>query len=252
MLNPRATTAIAACLIAVGAIAVTAGAHDDHPVHQAHDRDRDNRPILTVTGQGTVAVAPDRAVVRVGATHQATEAGLAQGRVNAIVEETTDAIRDLDIEGLTIRTTGLSLMQRQLPGQGANARNTPEIQYRSSLTIEVRIDDVTRTGDVIDAALASGANQLQGVTFTLKDDADAERRALQAAVREARGKANAMATALGTRVERVVELRETSNAPFQPFPGGGMRTMQAVAPTPIESGELEINATVEITYRLAR
>jgi len=206
-------------------------------------------PVVTVSGKGSVFVKPDRATVSLGAWHQAETAIAAQSRVNEIIDEATKAIRDLEIEDLMIQTSGLSLS----PVYDYQRDREPRIiGYRASITLSVRIDEIDRTGTVIDAAMRTGANQLQGVTFSLKDDSGARRDALRRAVENARMKADTIADALGRPIVGLVEVQEQGvSVPILSRGVESMRTMAAdSAPTPIEAGEIEVSANLQITYNL--
>ena len=206
-------------------------------------------PVVTVGGTGVVSVKPDRAMVRVGAWQQAETALEAQSRVNEIITKATEAIRGLDIEGMVIQTSGLSLS----PVYDYQRNQEPRITgYRASITLSVRIDDIDRTGTVIDAAMNTGANQLQGVTFSLKDDSGARRDALRRAVEDARMKAGTIADALSLPLGDLVEVAEQGvSVPVTQRGAESFRTMAAdSAPTPIEAGEIRVTANIQITYNL--
>ena len=211
---------------------------------------------VTVHGEGVVSVRPDRALVRFGAVAEDEEAGEAQSAVNEIVGRATEAVRDLEIEGTVIQTRGLSLSPRYERGdRGARAggRTDPVIVgYRASLTIEVRVDEVERVGEVVDAALGEGANTLRGVSFMLRDDGEATGEALASAVVEARGKAERIASSLGVSLGGLVEVRERGAGVPGPRPmqRGVMMSMAEGSPTPVEAGEQEVRASVVMTYRL--
>ncbi len=252
-----ATTAAAAIVVAPALAQPRQGNGQDRNVPDWPTAS-DQRPIVTVSGEGIISLEPDRAIIRVGATAQAENADDAQSTVNETVAQITEDVRKLDIPGTIIQTRGLNLgpVYSRPDNRSRNANNEPRITgYRASLTIELTIDDVPRAGDAIDAALAAGANQLQGITFTIADDSEAERRALKEAVTDARAKADAIAQALGNRVARLVEVTESGAQPWMPQPRkyGMERSMVAAdrAPTPIEAGELEVRASVQMTFQLA-
>jgi hypothetical protein len=122
--------------------------------------------------------------------------------------------------------------------------------------VSVRIDQIERAGEVIDAAMKAGANEMRGINFSLKNDSDAMQNALREAVGEARRKAQTIAEATGMPLGDLLDVQEAGTV--QPLVSrrasrGGDRMMPAsaeMAPTPIEAGELQVNASVQITYRL--
>jgi uncharacterized protein YggE len=121
--------------------------------------------------------------------------------------------------------------------------------YVARNTVEVRVDDVARAGEVLDAAVGSGATSVSGVRFDLKDRSGAEREALRLAVADARARATAAASGAGLRVERVIRIEEQRVTIPEPRPMPLVRTMaaQAEAVTPITPGELEVRSTVTMT-----
>ena len=122
--------------------------------------------------------------------------------------------------------------------------------YLARNIVEVRVDDINRAGEVLDAAVGSGATSVSGVRFDLKDRSAAERDALRKAVADARGRADAAAAGAGMRVDRVVRIEEQRVMLPEP-PRPMMMTRQSMvadagAP-PMSPGELEIRATVTMT-----
>ena len=122
--------------------------------------------------------------------------------------------------------------------------------YVARNQVRVRVDTLSKTGDIIGAAVATGATNVSGVQFDLKDRAAAEREALTLAVRDARQRADAAAAGAGVQIERVLRIEEQRDVIPMPRPmmavarGGAM---QADASVPIETGEIEIHAHVTLT-----
>lgn len=208
---------------------------------------------LTVQGNAVVTTSPDRAVVQLGAVAEAEEAAAAQSQVNEVVAKALRAITDVGIPEKRIATSGLSLSPVYDHRQPDPARQPSEpgiSGYRASNTIRVEIDNLAQVGKVIDAGVGAGANQLQGITFELKDDTSQRIEALEKALREARTKAEAMAAALGLQLDGVREVREGGVSTLSREPrGGGMRMMAAeAAPTPIQPGEVQTEASVTVRF----
>jgi uncharacterized protein YggE len=114
----------------------------------------------------------------------------------------------------------------------------------------VTTGELNRVGAVIDAASRAGANSVDGLSFTLRNDAQARQRALSEATREALAKARAVATTLGGGAVRVIEVQEAGAfrppVPVYTAEFGRAATAQAAAPTPVEPGSLEIRAHVQL------
>jgi uncharacterized protein YggE len=107
---------------------------------------------------------------------------------------------------------------------------------------------------IIDTATKSGANTIQGINFTLKDENAARAQALQPAARQARSSAESIASALGLRVIRVVSAEEGQQPPIRPFQERAMMAQAAMAdapPTPVEPRSIEVHAMVTVTLEVA-
>jgi uncharacterized protein len=214
-------------------------------------------PLLSVTADAHIFVAPDLATVRLGVFAQEKEATAAQNHVNEAMAKIVTAVRGQGVPAEQIQTAGLNLspLYSQPRAKPSGEMEEPRITgYRADSTITIRLKDLKRTGAVIDAALANGANQLQGITFGLQDETPSRTRALQQASRAAREKATAMASALDVRLVELAEASEGGADVIRPmYLGRGvqMDAMQAsVAPTPVEAGQVDITASVTLRYRI--
>ena len=118
--------------------------------------------------------------------------------------------------------------------------------YRVANSVVVRTGELDRVGEVVDAAIAAGANEVQALQFGLRDDGPVRLRALAEATRRARATADVVAEALGREVARVVSVDEGGAA--SPFPGKTMRF--AEASTPIEVGDVDVHASVVLEAEL--
>lgn len=206
-------------------------------------------PQIVVTGTSEVLAVPDEAVVRLGIVRQATAAEAAQQQANSVAEEILKAIMAAGVPAKDIQTARLVLSPVY------NSRNAEQriVSYNATNTVSVRLDNLNLVGNVIDAGLKAGANQLEGVQFRLKNELPSREQALKEAVQEARGKAQAMADALRVNLAEVQEATEggVSVVPrVQPFAATAGRIETAAAPTPVSPGEIEVRANVTIRYRI--
>jgi uncharacterized protein YggE len=141
-------------------------------------------PLLTVTGEAEVSAAPDLAVVRLGVEAQAKTAAGAQGQVNTTGAAIARALREAGVEESEIQTSGLTL--GPVYTRPGDRGGEPKVAgYRAQNVVRVRLTDMDRVGPVLDAALAAGANRVEGVEFSLADDGSVRREALTQAVSDA-------------------------------------------------------------------
>ncbi len=224
------------------------------------DRARPGRPTITVTGRGMVAAQPDYATVRMGAVIQRDQANLAMDDVNGIMNRAIVEIVRLGIPRSRIQTTGLMLnpVYTQPPrpvDRGVGVPAQPTIAgYRASNTIRIRVDDLDRVGYVIDEAVTAGANQFEGISFGLENETPQRQQALSEAATEARAKARSIASALGVELGPVLDVSEGGGQIVRPqerYMAMSAAREQAGG-TPIQPGEMEIEAQVQVTYLIAR
>jgi len=212
-------------------------------------------PALTVHGHGEVAAVPDLAVVRLGASVQTSEADRAQQQVNQIMQRTLKALRALGMAEKDLQTVGLALN----PVYSKPERvKTTEVEgphivgYRASNTIQIRLEDLSRVGEVIDAGIRSGANNLQGVSFDIRDGRRYRIQALQMAAQDAMEKAGAIAGAMGLRLGDVLEVQEGGVSLVRPSAVNRVYAGDAAEATPIQPGQMQISADVQVRYRLLK
>lgn len=238
--------------------ALAAGVALEQPAQSpASSERRSLAPVITAGGSATVARAPDTAVVWMGVQSTGKTALEAIDTLNRSMDRITKAVKNTQAPGLVVQTQTLSLQPQYRSFPDGRRTETPEIiGYIASNTISATTTDVARVGAVIDAGLAAGANQMNGLSFTLKDQSSAKREALAKAAVDARDKAEAAAGALGMRLGPVLEI-QADHAEVRPFyqrrMGGEMAYAMAdaaAAPTQVEAGQVEVSANVTVVYTL--
>lgn len=207
-------------------------------------------PSIIVVGRGGVSSKPDRATVNLGAMFQAKDAAAAQGKVNSVVSQAIDKIKALGIPESAIQTSGLSIYPIHAPPRSPEDQEPRIAAYQASNTVLVRVDDIAKIGAVIDAGVAAGVNQMQGVSFSIKDDLPQKLEAMKQASQQARAKAQAIAAAMGVSLGGVMEVMEGET-------GGGPRPMMEMARmsdsggAPVQPGELQVEATLTVRFRIS-
>ena len=203
--------------------------------------------VLRTSGTATVKAPPDEARISIGvvtAARTAEEAGAQNARQ---VEQVLAALRKELGEAGEIQTQNYSIHpEYNYPGRDGGK---PEITgYRAQNSVEVHITDLTKVGKAIDAATGSGSNQINGITFGIRDETELRAKALQEAARKARANADALAVGLGLKVRRIVSVEEAQPAIVQPYRYAmAEMAVSAKAATPIEAGEVEVQANVTMT-----
>jgi uncharacterized protein YggE len=175
-----------------------------------------NLTTATVQGTSHMEVAPDQAIVTLGTISSATSAEAASNSNAAISAAVQQKLGDLAITKDQINTSQYIVYPVYNGDNDQSGKAPVIIGYRISNNITVTIDDISLVGNVIDAALSAGANQITGVRFQRKSDAVLKQNLLTGAVQDALAKADAIATALGKHFKRVVSVNEESIGFQQP------------------------------------
>ncbi|MFO7894883.1 MAG: SIMPL domain-containing protein [Longimicrobiales bacterium] len=203
---------------------------------------------LQVSAEASVMRSPDRATIHLAVE---TTAGTAQeatrGNARAMTR-VADALEGLGIPSSSIRTESIALSPRY---QRQNVEEPTIVGYHAANRISVRVDDVDRVGPVVDAAIDAGANRVTGLQFQIADPEAAYHEALEEAVAKARREAEVLARAMDETLGPAIRV-STAGAGAPTTRGATPELMMRAdaASTPVQAGELEVHASVQITYRL--
>ncbi|HEY6122868.1 MAG TPA: SIMPL domain-containing protein [Pyrinomonadaceae bacterium] len=213
----------------------------------ANRSDQKERTRVLVSGDSIVQAQPDTAILTISVVTQGKRAIDAQqdnaGKSDAVLK----AVKAAAGSGAEVKTSGYSLQPQRLYRENQPPTITG---YEARNTVTVILSDLTRVGTVIDAAAVAGANDVTGISFTLRKDRPARDQALAEATREAAAKARVIAEALGGRVVRIVEVQEEGTTkPPRPYSMEAGQSKLA-ASTPIEVGTLEISSRVQLLAEL--
>lgn len=212
---------------------------------------------IVVSASASVEREPERANIMLAVESTGTNARAAAQANATKMEAVVAALRRLGITGRAVRTISYSLNPEYArPTREEETRGVREPRitgYRAHNMVSVSVDTVARVGTVIDAALAAGANRVDGLHFELRDPQSARVEALRQAVAKARAEAEAIATAAGQRLGPPLNISTSQGFVPAYAKVGDMRAMAEAAappPTPIEAGTLTVTAQVTIVYRI--
>jgi uncharacterized protein YggE len=207
-------------------------------------RETRREPVVVTTGSAILKRAPDRAFVNIGAEARAVAPKDAQAQNAKTMTAVRERLKALGIADAAIETRALDLQP-----EFDYVNNRQKLRgYVARNIVEVRVDDVTRVGDIVDASVEAGANSIHEIRFDLKDRATVERDALKAAVADALARASALASGAGKTIDRIVTIEE-QRAEMIPMQRAATfaRAELAQAQTPVAPGEVEIRAIVTVT-----
>lgn len=206
---------------------------------------------ITVVGEGKVSISPDIARAQIGVEVMMPSVKAASDANKELLDAVLAALIDQGIAEEDIQTSGFSVYAERFGPEGPLPAD--QTNYRVSNNVAVVVRDLAKLGDVLDAAIEAGANNIYGVEFSLDDPSVVESEARQSAVEDARAKAEELAELTGVTVGEVVNISEvignaggyyTSNfAEMSRGLGGG-------GSTPISPGQLELVMQLQVTYAI--
>jgi uncharacterized protein YggE len=205
---------------------------------------------VMVSGDSLIQARPDTATLTISVVTQGKLAIDAQQENASKSDAVVRALKSAAGPGAEVKTSGYSLQ----PQRVYRENQPPTITgYEARNSVTVTTNDLTKVGTLIDAAGQAGANDVSGISFTLKQDRPARDQALKEATREAISKAQVIAGALGGRVVRIVEVQEEGFERPRPvyeasMNAGLMKTSSAQ--TPIEVGSLDISSRVQLVAEI--
>jgi len=200
---------------------------------------------VMVGGDSIVQAQPDTAILTISVVTQGKRALDAQQENASKTDAVVRALKAAAGTGAEVKTSGYSLQPMRVYREG----QPPVINgYEARNSVTVTMSELAKVGNVIDAASQSGANDVAGISFTLRQDRPARDRALQEATREAMSKAQVIAQALGGRVVGIAEVQEEGfQRPPQPvYQAEAFMAKRDTVSTPIEIGSLDITSRVQL------
>jgi uncharacterized protein YggE len=204
---------------------------------------------IRVTGDATVTAKPDRALVDVGVLTQEKQSQNAAAQNAKQIDTVVVALHKLLGAEADIKTINYALnpdyQYRPLGGKSAVS------SYTAMNVVRVTIDDLDRVGAVIDAATQAGANHVESVRYTVRDQQVLHSQAVREAALKARANADALAAALNLKIVRIVSVEEGDTSPSGPDAGDLRDPAGPSAPPPIQSSSFVVTANVTLTVEVS-
>lgn len=208
---------------------------------------RTDRQIL-VSGEGRVEVAPDLAVITLGVSKEAKEAGEAMALVSEDMFAVVQELRAVGIADKDLQTQQISLQPVWSNGGSYNSSGERRITgFLAANTVNLRVRDLDQLGEVLDRVLRAGANQFQGLRFDVADHALLQEQMRASAVADARHKAEQLAAAAGVTLGPVRTITDQDHGGGRPMMAMEMSRSGAM---PIEAGELSFSHNVQVVFDL--
>lgn len=210
---------------------------------------------ITVEGKGTAASIPDLAVITFSVTESAVTVAEAQAAATAKTDAALAAVEGLSIEEKDVKTIAYNVYPKYenvVCYTGYCGNNNPKIiGYEVSQTVEVKVRDTAKAGDVLQGLGTLGVQNISGPNFTVDEDEDIRGAAREEAIENAKAKAKALASQLGVRLGKVISFYENQGAyPMYGYGGEMDARSEAMSAPSLPVGEQETEVSVSITYEI--
>ena len=200
---------------------------------------------MAMTGHGEVRGAPDMAQVTAGVTATAPTAAQALAANSNRMKGVFAALAKLGVPEKNIQTTNFFVSPQYTNGDNNTPRRLTGYQVNNDVT--VRLEDVGKLGGALDALVAAGANQINGVSFSIQNDAPLLEKARTQAIADARMRAETYAKAAGMTLGPILSISEGGGeAPPRPM----YRMAAMAAETRIAPGEQSVAADVSVVWEI--
>ncbi len=201
---------------------------------------------VTVIGEGEVSGTPDTAHVTIGVETDAETTQEALAANNRQVEAMVQKLKEMEIDEQDIQTSNFNIHANY------NSSGNRVTGYHVSNMVNVTIRDLQQAGELLDEVVQLGANRVYGITFSVDDPTALLEQARDAAMTNARTRAEQLAQSGGASVGQVIEITENigSQPPRPMVLDRAMPEMEAGSAVPVEAGEQQFTVRVQATFAL--
>jgi len=216
----------------------------------------ENNPIprILVTGQGSVDVAPDMAVLNLSVTREAETARAALDANSSAMRKVLAAMKAQGIEARDLQTSGFSIQPKYTyPTAKSSGSREPRqiVGYTVRNSLSVRVRDISKLGQVLDKSVTLGVNEGGNITFTNADPSAAITQARIKAVKDAMAKAKTLADAAGVKTGALLEISEQTYSPRpMPMARAEMSMARSASAVPVAAGENIYKVNVNVSYAI--
>jgi len=205
---------------------------------------------LSVTGSGTVTLTPDIAYINIGVHNEMPTASEAVTSNNTQTQQVIDALKKSGVDAKDIRTTNFSIYPNVQYDPQTNLKIGTT--YVVDNTVYVTVHQIDSLGDLLDATVKAGANSINSIQFDVADKTSAIKQARDEAVKDGKSQAQDLASSSGVTLGGLQTVSFIDNVPtplmesFGKGGGGGV----AAPSVPINSGQMTLTVTVNMTYEI--
>ena len=217
------------------------------------------KSVITVNGQGIVYAKPDIALATFSVRNEAKEASVAMSQNSEKMNAVIELMKEKGIDQKDLKTTNFSINPRyEWVGNDSNIWPRPDktrklVGYEVVQSLQIKIRDLNKIGDIIQGAISKGANQTGGLRFSIDDQDKLKQEARKQAIDKAKKQAKELAQELGINLIKITSFSEGKNSPqpiYYGYEAKAMSDSSEVAAPQIETGENKIEVDVSISYEI--
>ncbi|MBN7796826.1 SIMPL domain-containing protein [Parahaliea mediterranea] len=212
-------------------------------------------PSINVSGEGSVSLAPDTALLSLTVTREAKTAREALAANSAAMEKVVAAMRDAGIADRDLQTGEFNIQPRYVhqPARAGEPREAPRIEgYTVRNNLNVRVRDIDRAGEILDTSVKMGVNEGGDISLVNDDPSEALDKARELAMKDALARAGTLAAAAGVRTGKLLRVDEQNHFPSpRPMMARGAAFLEsAEKAVPIAHGENTYRVVVSIAVAI--
>ena len=218
----------------------------------------ENKSTITVSGEGEIYSKPDLALIDFSVR---TEDKTVSGAMNTNSSKMNGVIEAMKKEGINkkdLKTTSFNIYPQY---EYVKSKETEQIYpygkrvlvgYDVNQSLEVKIRDLSKVGQIIQKATDSGANEVSNIRFTIENKDELKKQAREQAIKEAKSKAKDLASQLGVKLVKIIGFSENANQPvyYNRNIAKGAAGSESNETPQIETGENKIVVDVSIVYEI--
>ena len=208
---------------------------------------------IWVNGEGKITVTPDLATITLGVSSQTTTVAEAQSNAATAMDKVMKALADNGVGKVDIQTAYYNI--QQVTRWDDKTQTQTVIGYNVSNSVIVKLRDMTKVGETIDAVTAAGGDftRINGINFSVEKPEKSYQQVRELAMQDARSKAEQIATLSGVTLGKPTYVSDNNNSPISYAPtfaksdsaGAGI-----VPTTAISAGEMDITLNVQVSYAI--
>jgi uncharacterized protein YggE len=211
---------------------------------------KDLPPSVSVTGEGHAYAKPDQAQISMGVTSDAKTAAVALKTNTDKMTSLFSTLKSKNIADKDVLTSNFSVNPQYRYDNINGQQRASIVGYQVSNEVTVKIRNLPSLGDILDAVITAGANNVNGISFSLAEPGSVMDQARQKAMADAKRKAELYAGAAGVKVGRVLYITESSGSIQPPRPMMMMARAAVSDAVPISAGEQESTASITVIYAI--